>query len=125
MGGRQWPHPSRRNRGRAYRMGQSLVVGSVDRPKDPNTSFSLHLFMLPMLKPGRTVSLPHFTHFTAAPGGGLFAFPMGDSSDNAWNLQFLNPDFSPSKTQVEFHGPIVQVVVPATAFGSHVSGGVS
>lgn len=103
--------------------GRSLVVGSIDRPKDPASSFSLHVFLLPALKPVRTIALPHFTHFTAAPGGGLFAFPMGDSSDNAWNLQFLNPDLSPSRTQVDFHGPIVQVVVPATAFGSHISGG--
>ncbi|HEX6507906.1 MAG TPA: hypothetical protein VF221_09765 [Chloroflexota bacterium] len=103
--------------------GGQLIVGSMARWKDPESPFSLRPFFLPSFKPLKPVPLPRYTHFAAAPGGGVLTFPMGDSSDRDWRIQLLSPDLSQTKPLLQLNGPVFQLAVPSAALDGRLSGG--
>jgi hypothetical protein len=98
---------------------RELVVGSMSQPHDTSSPLVLRAFYLPSLKLARTVKLARFEHLAAAPGGGLYTFPMGDSSDTDWRVQLLNSDFSASNSSIPLHGPVFQLVVPRNSSTNH------
>jgi len=106
----------------AAESGGELIVGSMARWKDTESAFSLRPFLLPSFKPLKPVPLPRYTHLAPAPGGGVFTFPMGDSSDRDWRIQLLNPDLSQTRPLLQLNGPVFQLAVPGSLDG-RLSGG--
>jgi DNA-binding beta-propeller fold protein YncE len=97
---------------------RELIVGSMANPHDTSSPFTLHGFYLPSFKPARTVTLPRFAHFVAAPNGGLYVFPMGDSPDNDWRVRYLNSDLTLSSTSIQLSGPVFQLAIPSDALSN-------
>jgi DNA-binding beta-propeller fold protein YncE len=94
--------------------GAHLVVGVMARPRDPGSAFSLRVFALPSLTLVKSVPLPHFTHIVAAPGGGLYTFPMLDSpvADQNAPLQLLSPNLTRVQTAGRLRSPLNEVMIP-------------
>jgi DNA-binding beta-propeller fold protein YncE len=97
---------------------RELIVGSMAKPHDTSSPFTLHGFYLPSFKPAKTVTLQRFMHFVAAPNGGLYVFPMGDSPDNDWRVRYLNSDLTMSSTSIQLSGPAFQLAIPSDALSS-------
>jgi hypothetical protein len=95
---------------------RELIVGSMAQPHDTSSPLILRAFAIPSLKLMRGAKFSQFFHVVAAPNDGLYAFPMGDSPDIDWKVQYLNSDLSPSPSTISLKGPVFQLVVPNDAF---------
>lgn len=94
--------------------GRQLIVGVLAQPRDTASAYALRVFTLPDPRLARTIPLPRFTHFVAAPLGGLYTFQVGDEPAGARHgqVRLMSPDLAQTTTLGQFDGPLYHVVSP-------------
>jgi hypothetical protein len=90
--------------------GRHLIVGVMAVPRATDSAFSLYVIDVPSLDLSRTVRLPRFASFVAAPRGGLYLFQSNDSHSQDWGVELTNPDFSQITRLTSLDGPLHRLV---------------
>lgn len=97
--------------------GRQLIVGVWGQPRGLNSTYTLRTFTLPDLRPAGAIPLARYTHFVAAPMGGLYTFQIGDEPASAqnWQVQRMSGDLTQTTLMGQFGGPVYHIVVPPAA----------